>query len=268
MLFRRKSDAEKAREQRLKTLERAVKAQQKEAAKAQKQQQKAVKQQQKALQKQQQAADKAHKQQLKQQRQAQKQAERAHKQLVKQAVQASRRRKKAAKRAERQRQKQQRRLPPFKKSNSCVVCAKRFKSAPHRRRHHCRQCRESCCLHCVSAQRRPVPHYKTPQKVCVVCAVLVLPEAAEPGPRDPAEALAGLASRPAPGRRPSSAPLRPTEGVAVPLPRARRGRSVKWALPLRRKRSAQRVRKMDLDLLLEKQALQAGRAIELQPQAA
>ncbi|RLN97571.1 hypothetical protein BBJ28_00010971 [Nothophytophthora sp. Chile5] len=178
--------------------------------------------------------------------------------------------------------------PPFTKRSSCYVCGKGFQRALLRRRHHCRQCRESCCIQCVSRTRRPVPLHglMKPQKVCVVCECLVFNnESADAQPRDPAVALAVLAASGqgrragTSTRRPSSAPLPPTAGVEVPpTSRSRRTRSAKskgtslWTLPIRpllkRKKSAQQLRnrKMDLDLQLEKGALVTSRAIELQPQ--
>lgn len=187
-------------------------------------------------------------------------------------------------------------VPPFSKSAGCYVCGKKFGKALHRRRHHCRQCRESCCLQCTSRTRRPVLRYglDKPQKVCVVCETLVfnneaVVEVAAPAtasqPREPAEAVVALAAIGRASRRPHSAPLPPTEGATVTMPVSMRGsgrgraRSTKgkggsiWTLPIRpllkRKKSAEQLRnrKMDLDLQIDKRLLFRGRAVELQPQS-
>ncbi|KAG7387964.1 hypothetical protein PHYPSEUDO_013362 [Phytophthora pseudosyringae] len=282
-----------------KELERAAKAQRKHAAKERKAQQARLKQQQKEVKRQEKEAKQAHKAAVK-----------SHAQAVKVAKKASKTRIRLARKAEKQRARAHRRqmrrarrdvavvaegggaAPPFSKSAGCYVCGKKFGKALHRRRHHCRQCRESCCVQCTSRTRRPVPLYglHKPQKVCVVCETLVLNNegdvAARSRPREPAEAVVALAASGRASRRPHSAPLPPTTGVAVAMPPTTRGRgrgptrSTKskggsiWTLPIRpllkRKKSAEQLRnrKLDLDLQIEKRALfGGGRAVELQPQA-
>ncbi|KAG7396766.1 hypothetical protein PHYBOEH_001794 [Phytophthora boehmeriae] len=296
--FARKTEAEKAQAQRLKELDRAAKAQRKQAAKAQKvreQQQKRlernVKRQEKQFEAQRRAElkrlNQAAKKEVKEQRAAQKQAEKAHKKTVKLALKATKARKKAVRKTEKERKRRLKRrarlqpdgpVPPFKNNSSCYVCGKHFQKQLHRRRHHCRQCRESCCLQCVSRTRHAVPVYglHKPQKICVVCDCLVFNNetTADAQVRDPAEAIAGLvAARPTASRRPSSAPLPPTTvNLLTSRGRARSAKASLWTLPIRpllkRKRSAEQLRnrKMDLDLQLEKEAMRCGRAIELQPQ--
>ncbi|CAI5743276.1 unnamed protein product [Hyaloperonospora brassicae] len=189
-------------------------------------------------------------------------------------------------------------LGPFANSAHCAVCGKKFGPALHRRRHHCRQCRASCCVQCTSQTRHVVPQTgrTTRQKVCVVCDTLIFsavrhgasacspraPTAAAAAVREPAEAIVALAAahrRASAGRRPRSAPLPQTAGVAVARPctrgpRARASQSSsRWQLlrsGLRSQtRRAERVRNggLDLDLQLDKRALFMGRAIALQPQA-
>ncbi|POM72997.1 Hypothetical protein PHPALM_10203 [Phytophthora palmivora] len=295
----KKTEAEKAQQRTLKELERVAKAQRKHAAKEHKAQQARLKQQNKE-------AKRQEKQARKEAKQAQKEAQKSHQQAVKVAKKASKTRVRLARKAEKERRRSHRRqmrrtrsqarrdvaaggvaAPPFAKSAGCFVCGKKFGKALHRRRHHCRQCRESCCLQCTSRTRRSVPQYglQKPQKICVVCETLV--NAENGAPREPAEAVLALAargaSRRAPStRRPHSAPLPPT-GVTVEMPPTTRGRgrarSTKskggsiWTLPIRpllkRKKSAEQLRnrKLDMDLQIEKRAMFGGRAIELQPQA-
>ncbi|KAG1705719.1 hypothetical protein DVH05_003470 [Phytophthora capsici] len=281
----RKTEAEKAEQRMQKELARVAKAQRKRAAKEHKDQQARLKE----------VRNEAKRQEKKERKEAKK-AQKSHVQAVKVAKQASKTRIRLARKAEKQRVRAHRRqmrraraqarrdatgavtAPSFSKSVSCFVCAKQFGKALHKRRHHCRQCRESCCLQCTSRTRRPVPKYglKKPQKICVVCETLELNENVTTSqPREPADAVRALAAS---RTRPHSAPLPPT-GVAVAAPTPRHARSTKskggsiWTLPIRpllkRKKSAEQLRnrKMDLDLQIEKRALFGGRAVELQPQA-
>jgi hypothetical protein len=253
-----RSEAEKEQARMLKELARVAKAARQHAAKERKQQHKQAKQQ-------------------------QKQAKHLEKHLARKAEKERARRQR---RQERQAASATVVAPPFSKSSGCFVCGKKFGKAPHQRRHHCRQCRKSCCLQCTSRTRRAVPRYglSKPQKVCVVCETLVFnaEQAETPQPREPAEAVAALAAS-GRARRPHSAPLPRTEGVTVTLPSSvRRGRTRSskskgpsfWTLPIRpllkRKKSAEQLRnrKMDEDLQIQKRLLFRGRAIELQPQAA
>ncbi|KAE8909771.1 hypothetical protein PF005_g7913 [Phytophthora fragariae] len=287
----RKTEAERAQQRVLQELERVAKAQRKHAAKEHKAQQTRLKQQSKE-------ARRAEKLQLQQQKEARK----SHQRAVKTAKKASKTRIRLARKAEKERARRHRRqmrharaearrdggtAPAFAKSTGCYVCGKKFAKTLHRRRHHCRQCRESCCLQCTSRTRRPVPLYglDKPQKVCVVCETLVLNNEATASaaqPREPAEAVVALAASDRASRRPHSAPLPPTEGVTVAMTRGRgrgRARSTKskgasiWTLPIRpllkRKKSAEQLRnrKMDLDLQVDKRLLFGGRAVELQPQS-
>ncbi|CAH0479598.1 unnamed protein product [Peronospora belbahrii] len=274
--FKPRTEAEKAQRQTLKELKRVAKMQRKDAAKEHKAQQALIKQEQKEAKRQEQEARKS-------QRKAVKVAKKASKTRLRVAQKTEK------ERARRLRQQLRRArlqstvvVPPFAKSTGCYVCGKKFGHTLHRRRHHCRQCRESCCLQCMSQTRRLIPQFglKKPQKVCVVCETLVFPEQ----PREPVEAVEALAtSRPPVLRRPHSAPLPPPTdggGVTVSMPSTRRGRtrSTKskngslWTLPIRpllkKKKSAEqrRNRNMDLYLQLEKQALFGGQSIELQPQ--
>uniref|UniRef100_A0AAV1TIS8 FYVE-type domain-containing protein n=1 Tax=Peronospora matthiolae TaxID=2874970 RepID=A0AAV1TIS8_9STRA len=190
---------------------------------------------------------------------------------------------------------------PLAKRAHCAVCGKKFGPALHRRRHHCRQCRESCCLQCTSQTRHVIPQTgrTTRQKVCVVCDTLIFTArtsttatttntmttaaiAAAPVVREPAEAIVALAAahrRASIGRRPRSAPLPRTSGVAVavPCPRGPRARSSqsssRWKLSMRaglrkKKRRAEQLRNGDMDhsLQVEKHALFMGPAISVQPQ--
>ncbi|KAF4032917.1 FYVE zinc finger domain-containing protein [Phytophthora infestans] len=280
------TEAEKAQQRNLKELERLAKAQRKNAAKEHKA---AKRQEQKAQ---------------KEAKQAHQAVQKSHRQAVKQAKKATKSRIRMARKAEKDRMRLRRRqvqrarqevvaiaaggvlAPPFSKSAGCYVCGKKFGQALHRRRHHCRQCRESCCLQCTSNTRRPVPLYglKKPQKVCVVCNALVLNNestATSSQPREPAEAVAALAASGRAARRPHSAPLPPTTGVTVATRGRQRGRtrSTKskggsiWTLPIRpllkKKKSAEQLRnrKLDMDLQMEKRALFGSRGVELQPQA-
>ncbi|KAL4106941.1 hypothetical protein PRIC1_004978 [Phytophthora ramorum] len=288
----KKTDAEKAQAHMLKELARVAKEQRKFAAQQHKAQQARAKQ-----------AAKESKRQQKEAHKQQKEAHKSRQKAVQVAKQASRTRIRMARKADKQRarrhKRQQRRAralaqqdaalvdagvvvpPPFTKSSGCYVCGKKFGSALHLRRHHCRQCRESCCLQCTSRTRRAVPLFglQKPQKVCVVCDTLVFANEQATQPREPAEAVAALAAS-GRARRPHSAPLPPTEAVATPgTTRVRvRARSSKrgsiWTLPIRpllkRKKSAEQLRnrKLDQDLQLEKRVLLGGRAIELQPQTA
>uniref|UniRef100_M4B9E5 FYVE-type domain-containing protein n=1 Tax=Hyaloperonospora arabidopsidis (strain Emoy2) TaxID=559515 RepID=M4B9E5_HYAAE len=192
---------------------------------------------------------------------------------------------------------------PLAKRAHCAVCGKKFGPALHRRRHHCRQCRESCCLQCTSQTRHVIPQTgrTTRQKVCVVCDTLIFTAStstitttttntmttaafatAPVAVREPAEAIVALAAahrRASIGRRPRSAPLPRTSGVAVavPCPRGPRARSSqsssRWKLSMRaglrkKKRRAEQLRNGDMDhnLQLEKHALFMGPAISVQPQ--
>lgn len=229
----RKTEAEKAQQRVLKELERVAKAQRKHAAKEHKAQQARLKQQ-----------DKEAKRVEKLQQKQQKEARKSHQKAVETAKKASKTRIRLARKAEKARARRHRRqmrraraearrnvavapgsvaVPPFSKSAGCYVCGKKFGKALHRRRHHCRQCRESCCLQCTSRTRRPVLRYglDKPQKVCVVCETLVfnneaVVEVAAPAtasqPREPAEAVVALAAIGRASRRPHSAPLPPTGG--------------------------------------------------------
>ncbi|OWY93609.1 Leukotriene A-4 hydrolase/aminopeptidase [Phytophthora megakarya] len=280
--FKKKTEAEKTHQRALKELERVAKAQRKRAAKEHKTQQARLKKQNKE-------AKRQEKQARKQAKQAQREEQKSHQQAVKRAKKATKTRIRLARKAEKERRRsrsQARReaagvaAPPFAKSAGCSVCGKKFGKTLHRRRHHCRQCRESCCLQCTSRTRRPVPQYglQKPQKICVVCETLVNNESG--APREPAEAVVALAaataSRRAPAaRRPHSAPLPPTSVVVDVSPTRRRSKSKGgsiWTLPIRpllkRKKSAEQLRnrKMDMDLQMEKRAL-FGRAIEVQPQS-
>ncbi|KAG2880216.1 hypothetical protein PC114_g22172 [Phytophthora cactorum] len=269
----KKTEAEKAQQRSLKELERVAKTQRKHAAK----EHKAAKRQEKKAQKEAQQAHNA--------------AQKSHRQAVKLAKKASKSRIRLARKAEKKRVRLHRRqmqrarreaaavaaggvvVPPLAKSAGCYVCGKKFGQALHRRRHHCRQCRESCCVQCTSSTRRPVPLYglHKPQKVCVVCETLVLnnENAARSQPREPAEAVAALAASGRASRRPHSAPLPPTTGVTVTTRGRERGRTRStrskggsfWTLPIRpllkRKKSAEQLRnrKLDMDLQIEKRAL-------------
>ena len=259
-------DAEKGQRRARKEQEQVAKTQQKVAAKAHKTQQMLVKQQQKAMQQQQ---KKASKRQAKAVHVAQKAAKRRHRAA----------RKTANERKRRARLHSTVTAPPFAKSTGCFVCGTTFRRMFSRRRHHCRQCRKSCCLHCMSRTRRTVPVYglDTPQKICVVCDTLVLNE---DRPCEPVEAVAALAASRLTLQRPHSAPFPPTGvAVAMPLPRPNRScskskSSALWTLPIRpllkkkKKQSAEQVRNrtMDFNLQLDKQTMFSGRAIELQPQ--
>ncbi|KAG2889496.1 hypothetical protein PC116_g24251 [Phytophthora cactorum] len=281
----KKTEAEKAQQRSLKELERVAKTQRKHAAK----EHKAAKRQEKKAQKEAQQAHNA--------------AQKSHRQAVKLAKKASKSRIRLARKAEKKRVRLHRRqmqrarreaaavaaggvvVPPLAKSAGCYVCGKKFGQALHRRRHHCRQCRESCCVQCTSSTRRPVPLYglHKPQKVCVVCETLVLnnENAARSQPREPAEAVAALAASGRASRRPHSAPLPPTTGVTVTTRGRERGRTRStrskggsfWTLPIRpllkRKKSAEQLRnrKLDMDLQIEKRALFGACGVELQPQA-
>ncbi|KAG6608998.1 leukotriene A-4 hydrolase/aminopeptidase [Phytophthora cinnamomi] len=270
----RKTEAEKAQQRVLKELERVAKAQRKHVAQEQKAQRTRLKQQQKEA------------------ARAEKQARKSRQRAVQTAKKASKTRIRLARKAERRRRQMRRSVeaapvPPFSKSAGCSVCGKKFGGALHRRRHHCRQCRESCCLQCTSRTRRPVPRYglRKPQKVCVVCETLVFSNAARAAapatPREPAEAVVALAASGRASRRPHSAPLPSTDGVTVAMPPSTRGRGRPtkskggsiWTLPIRpllkRKKSAEQLRnrKLDLDLQIDKRLLFRGRAVELQPQA-
>ncbi|CAI5702042.1 unnamed protein product [Peronospora effusa] len=280
MLFHlTRTKAEKAQRRLLKELEREAKAQCKDAAKEHKAQEALVKQQQKAVKKQQKAVKKQQKAIQRQQKEALK----SHKKAVQAAKKAAKRRTRVAQKTAKERQRRARfhstvTAPAFAKSTSCFVCGKTFTRSLSRRRHHCRQCRESCCLHCMSPTRRPVPFYglDKPQKVCVVCDTLVLNEER---PREPVEALAALAAaNRTTSRRPHSAPLPPTDvTVAMPLTRRGHGRSKSkssslWTLPIRpllkKKKSAEQLRNrtMDFNLQNDKHMVFSGRSIELQPQ--
>ncbi|DAZ92721.1 TPA: hypothetical protein N0F65_001778 [Lagenidium giganteum] len=46
--------------------------------------------------------------------------------------------------------------PTFQERQACGRCATKF-AMPLRRRHHCRNCGESCCHKCMSATKRPIP---------------------------------------------------------------------------------------------------------------
>ncbi|KAF1314229.1 Myosin-like protein, partial [Globisporangium splendens] len=63
--------------------------------------------------------------------------------------------------------------PEFKKRQNCFTCRARFNVT--RRRHHCRNCGESCCKKCVSQAKHEIPWQgkNKPQKVCVMCDTLV-----------------------------------------------------------------------------------------------
>jgi len=63
--------------------------------------------------------------------------------------------------------------PEFKKRQNCFTCRARFKAT--RRRHHCRNCGESCCKKCMSQTKHAIPWQgkNKPQKVCVMCDTLV-----------------------------------------------------------------------------------------------
>ncbi|KAF1783410.1 Zinc finger, FYVE-related [Phytophthora cactorum] len=211
----KKTEAEKAQQRSLKELERVAKTQRKHAAKE-------------------------HKAAKRQEKKAQKEAQQAHNAARRATARPSswpRRRPTAAVAAGGVV------VPPLAKSAGCYVCGKKFGQALHRRRHHCRQCRESCCVQCTSSTRRPVPLYglHKPQKVCVVCETLVLnnENAARSQPREPAEAVAALAASGRASRRPHSAPLPPTTGVTE------QGWII-WTLPIRpllkRKKSAEQLR--------------------------
>ncbi|KAI9909802.1 hypothetical protein PsorP6_010398 [Peronosclerospora sorghi] len=279
-----RTEAEKAQRQAIKELEREAKAQRKCAAKERKAQQARVKQEQKEAK----CLEKHLQRQAKQQ---QKEAKKRYREAAKAARKTTKTRRRMARKAEKEHARALRQqatgadtvvAPPFKKSAGCVVCGKRFGQALHRRRHHCRQCRESCCLQCMSRTRYVVPLYALhkPQKVCVVCETLVFNGAeARREPADALNALAGM-THTSTSRRPHSAPLPSTTGVPITLPSTQRARSRSsksrsgslWMLPirplLRKKSSAERLRNrtMDLDLQIDKRALMSGRVIHVQPQ--
>jgi hypothetical protein len=281
-----RSEAEKEQARMLKELARVAKAARQHAAKERKQQHKQAKQQQKQAKRLEKHLQREAKEQKKRHRRAVRVAKKASKTRIRLARKAEKERARRQRRQERQAASATVVAPPFSKSSGCFVCGKKFGKAPHQRRHHCRQCRKSCCLQCTSRTRRAVPRYglSKPQKVCVVCETLVFnaEQAETPQPREPAEAVAALAAS-GRARRPHSAPLPRTEGVTVTLPSSvRRGRTRSskskgpsfWTLPIRpllkRKKSAEQLRnrKMDEDLQIQKRLLFRGRAIELQPQAA
>ncbi|CEG47094.1 myosin-like protein [Plasmopara halstedii] len=284
----KKTEAEKAQERELKELKREAKTQRKQAAKEHKAQKREVKLQRKVAKRQEKEAQNEAKQ-------AEKAIQKSNRQAAKEAKKAS----KVARKAEKERKRLERRqmrieqrnstavaaggvaIPPFAKSDGCYICGKEFGIVVHQRRHHCRQCRKSCCLRCTSRTRRAVPQYGLvkPQKICVVCETLGSDEenvnaVTRSQPREPAEAVEALASSGRASRRP---PVSPTTGVTITMPQSSRGRVRSrsgsfWKLPIRplmkRKRSAEqsRNRKLDLDLQLEKHAILGARTIELQPQ--
>lgn len=62
--------------------------------------------------------------------------------------------------------------PAFNAHNACVFCLQPF-HLRIRRRHHCRNCGESCCKMCLSAEKYPIPWFNMtkPQKVCQICVL-------------------------------------------------------------------------------------------------
>lgn len=189
-LFRKKTDEEKAaaaaraeQTRRLKELEKAAKQQQKEA----REREKRAKKEARALEQQ---AKKELAALEKQAKRADKQAERERKLAERKAKRARAKEEKQRRRRDRRRRSQRARssqeptaeqaarrarptAPRFAKRDHCHACAKSFTVT--RRRHHCRMCRASCCLTCIATTRRALPVYgqRRPQKVCVVCDVLV-----------------------------------------------------------------------------------------------
>lgn len=187
--------------------------------------------------------------------------------------------------------------PAFSNSLQCHVCAKKFGRALHHRRHHCRACRHSCCLRCMSRERRPVPQFGLfePQKICVVCDTLGAHANVSP-PREPADAIRALAAGHTNARRLRSASWRartaswrprtaswhsaslPTtvdytdESPVRERSRSRSKSSARWHLPIRplqkAKEIAEKVRNQSLDweLQMEKQRLYGSRAHDVHEQ--
>jgi len=181
--------------------------------------------------------------------------------------------------------------PEFAKRPHCFMCKSKFKRLGGRRRHHCRNCGESCCKKCVSEAKHAIPWQgkRKPQKVCMMCDTLVFSDRTAASLAVGASTSSGavvtestqVASRsnsteaapeaePAPSSSSSSRPASGS-GISVSLSsrsnRLRRNESRTstlsrkpsiWMLPIRpllkRKRSVERLRnrQMDFELQLEK----------------
>jgi len=182
--------------------------------------------------------------------------------------------------------------PEFKKRPHCFMCKSKFKRVGGRRRHHCRNCGESCCKKCVSEAKHAIPWQgkRKPQKVCMMCDTLVFSDRTAAslvvGSSPPSGVVVAdstqVASRSnsteaAPEAEPappsSSSSSRPASGSGISVSLSSRSSRLRrhdsgastlsrkpsiWMLPIRpllkRKRSVDRLRnrQMDFELQLEK----------------